>query len=63
MITIDKTEGNIPKYEVVICTRDLTVRVLYHYYQHARLLFTDLATQHLSGVSVYLNDLTILSDC
>ena len=63
MITLDLTEGKTPKYEVVICTRDLTIRAMYHYYQKARLLFTDLATQRLSGVIVYLNDLTGLTDC
>lgn len=63
MISFDLTKGKIPRYEVVIFTRDLTIRAIYHYYANARLLFTEAISQHLSGVSVYLNDLTGLTDC
>lgn len=63
MITFDLTDGKIPKYEVAIFTRDLTIRITYHYYAKARMMFTDIINQHISGVTVYLNDLTGLTDC
>ena len=58
MLSFDLTKGKKACYEVVIVTRDITIKLLYHYYAEARQQFTDLINQHIFGVNIWLNDLT-----
>ena len=58
MLSFDLTKGKKACYEIVIITRDITIKLLYHYYNEARQQFTDLINQHIFGVNIWLNDLT-----
>ena len=63
MITIDETKGLKANYEVILKFSGLTVQVLYHYYIDARELFMNAVNEHIQGITIWLNDLTGLTDC
>ena len=63
MITFDCTKGKIVKYEIVVTYHELSFRIIFHNYMDTRSMFTELINERIKGMSVYLNDLSMIPDC
>lgn len=63
MISIDSTNRKTPRYEVVISYGELEEHIYYHDYVIARMFFNNIANQRIKGLSIWIKDLTGITDC
>lgn len=63
MISIDSTNRKKPCYEVIISYGELEEHIYYHDYVIARMFFNNVTNQRIKGLSIWIKDLTGITDC